>query len=292
MNYKYNKSFSYRVAGKLSKLLNDYQNSLVQKSYKVSEQKWKALFKGKESFIYELDKGVAIKLYHDSKLSNLIYRGFEKSERKYIMTLLTDGDIFVDVGSNVGLFSLLASKYVGDTGSVISFEPDPVSFKRLAENIELNKFKNLDIRNLGLSNEQGNLEFHIYNGGNDAWNSFAKDDELTSDTSISVPVSSLDQELETIDKSKIKVVKIDVEGWEKFVLLGGQNFFREYAPIVLVEFTDLNAFNAGYGIHELFDIMTDWGYVWYRLEKDNILKKEIKQFRYPYVNLIAKKPNV
>jgi FkbM family methyltransferase len=206
------------------------------------------------------------------------------------MSLLNNDDIFVDVGSNIGLFSLIASKYVGANGKVICFEPDPVSFRRLAENISMNNFDNLDIRNMGLSNEQGELEFHIYNNGHDAWNSFARDEELNSDNSITVSVSSLDHELENIDKNRIKVIKIDVEGWEKFVLIGGQNFFKEFDPVVLMEFTDVNAFNAGYGIHELFDIMTNWGYVWYRLEKNNTLKQEIKQFRYPFVNLIAIKP--
>uniref|UniRef100_UPI00404B26B6 FkbM family methyltransferase n=1 Tax=Gelidibacter sp. TaxID=2018083 RepID=UPI00404B26B6 len=289
MNYKYNKSFSYRLAGKLAKILNDYQSRLINKSHKDSEKKWLELFNGKDSFIFKLDEGVNINLYRDSSLSNLIYRGFEKRERKYIKSILNEDDIFVDVGSNIGLFSLIASKYVGHKGSVICFEPDPISFKRLEENIEMNKLHNLDARNLGLSNDIGELEFHIYDDGKDAWNSFAKDEELSLSNSISVPVSTLDRELENIDKSRIKVVKIDVEGWEKFVLLGGQNFFKEFSPVVLMEFTDVNAFNAGYGIHELFDIMSNWGYVWYRLEKNNILKKEIKQFRYPFVNLIAVK---
>ncbi len=287
MGHKSKKSLLYRLAGRISKILRGYQQRQDEKLLIESERIWFDLFQNGDSFLFQLEKEVKIKLYKDSILSKLIYNGFEKKERDYVMSQLNNGDIFVDVGSNIGLFSLPASIKVGDTGRVICFEPAPTTFNRLLENININKFHNLDIRNLGLSDKQGELQFHLYNDGYDAWNSFAADKNLQSDVAISVRTSTLDHELSDIDKSRIKLIKIDVEGWEKFVLHGGKEFFTNYDPIVLIEFTDTNTFNAGYSIYELYDIMINWGYTWYRLGENNELEKETKQFRYPYVNLIA-----
>lgn len=287
MVHKSKKSFLYRLAGRISRILREFQKRQDKKLLRESESKWNEVFQNEDSFLFELEKDIKIKLYKDSILSKLIYNGFEKKERDYVMSMLNIGDIFVDVGSNIGLFSLSASKKVGETGKVICFEPAPTTFNRLLENININSLNNLDVRNIGLSDEQGELKFHLYKDGYDAWNSFAKDENLNYDDAINVPISTLDHELESIDKSKIKVIKIDVEGWEKFVLLGGREFFINFDPIVMMEFTDTNTFNAGYGIHELYDMMANWGYSWYRLGDNNELNIESKQFRYPYVNLIA-----
>ena len=96
----------------------------------------------------------------------------------------------------------------------------------------------------------------------------------------------MDIELEEVDKSNIKLVKIDVEGWEKFVLNGGRDFFVKFSPIVMVEFTEENTFNVGYGVHEIYDIMQNYGYTWYRIRNSKLVI-EIKKMHYPYDNLIA-----
>jgi hypothetical protein len=130
------------------------------------------------------------------------------------------------------------------------------------------------------------LTFYISENGHDAWNSFAPSQDNKLEKEIKVPVSTLDFELENIDKSKIALVKIDVEGWEKFVLYGGKDFFSNYNPIVMVEFTEENTFNAGYQVHDIYDIMEDFGYVWHKIYNGKLVL-ESKKMRYPYDNLIA-----
>ena len=139
-----------------------------------------------------------------------------------------------------------------------------------------------------MSDSEGELKFYFSDSGFDAWNSFAPDHRLKKNIIIST--FTLDQQLENIDKSKIKMVKIDVEGWEKFVIKGGKLFFQNFAPIVMVEFTEDNTFNAGYPIHDIFIEFEQFGYEWFSIEK-GILVKEKRKMHYPYVNLIAKKVN-
>jgi len=249
---------------------------------------WDQLFIENDTFQFMLNGKVKINLYKDSILSNLIFRGFEKEETEFISTYVKKGDIVIDIGANIGLYTLLAAKKTGKTGKVISFEPTPEIFFRLEENIKGNNFTNIDSRNIGLSHKKDNLIFFVSNNGYDAWNSLAPSKDSKLQNRIKIDVSTLDIELKEVDKSKITFVKLDVEGWEKFVILGGTEFFTNYSPLVMVEFTEKNTLNAGYHVHELYDIMIDLGYKWYRIE-NRVLISEEKKINYPYVNLFAKK---
>jgi FkbM family methyltransferase len=288
MNNNFLKRPFYNIAGKISKTMRNFQIQEDNKIIQSVNESWNKLFINKEFFEFNLNNKVKINLYKDSILSRLIYDGFEKEETDYLSDVLNEGDVFVDIGANVGLFSLLASKIVGGEGKVLCFEPTPVTFSRLIENVKLNDFKNIHIKNLGLSDKQGKLNFYVSNNGHDAWNSFAPSQDNKLESSIEVPVSTMDIEFKDIDKSKIKLVKIDVEGWEKFVLYGGKDFLVNYNPTVMVEFTEENTFNAGYPVHDIYDIMQNYGYVWYTLANGKLVK-ETKKMYYPYNNLIAVK---
>lgn len=276
----------YNTASFIIKLMRWFQEIQDKKIRKSKGKIWNSLFQDSNSFVYDLTSKLKIILYRDSILSKIIYDGFEKEELSFVKETLTEGDIFIDIGANVGLFSLTASDCIGTTGSIISFEPSPITFERLMENISLNAIRNIDLRNIGLSNQSGELNFYVSDNGYDAWDSFAPGQDNKLQKVIVVSVSTLDQELEQVDKSRIKLIKIDVEGWEKYVLIGGKNLFTNYAPIVMVEFTEENTFNAGYAIHEIYDLMVDYGYVWHKI-KDGKLIHDPKKLYYPYNNLIA-----
>ena len=278
-------SFFYRLAGRISKLMRDFQQIQDKKVAKSENEFWNKLFNGKDYFEHILHNGIKINLYKNSVLSKLIYFGFEKDEIDYVESILDEGDIFIDIGANIGLFTLFAARAVGNTGKVICFEPSPITYTRLEENIRLNNFKNIDYRNIGVSDKVEELVFFVSITGYDAWNSFALREDILEDN-ILVSVSPLEIELKEVDKTKIKLVKSDVEGWEKFVLHGGRDFFINFSPIVMIEFTEENTFNAGYPVYEIYDIMKDYGYVWYTI-KDGELVLEPKKLRYPYNNLIA-----
>lgn len=268
------------------KVLHFIQARLDKRYRAKQNRKYNLSFGGNSFFVHTIDNNLQIRLYKDSLLSKIIYDGFEKEEFDFVKKTLSFGDIFIDLGANIGLFSLLASKCVGRDGKVIAFEPAPVIYKRFMENVHLNKLENIDARNIGLSNEKGELKFYVSENGYDAWNSFAPSIDNKLQNQISVQVSTLDHELELLEMSKIKLVKIDVEGWEKFVLSGGTHFFKQYKPIVMVEFTDENTINAGYYASDIYDIMVSFGYEWYALKK-GILIHEPKRIHYPYRNLIA-----
>ena len=260
-----------------------------KKNQEAKDREWMQLFRKGGEFVFSLSSSVKIKMHPESVLDRWIYNdGFEKDEAFFLNRVLRKGDVFVDAGCNVGYFSLQASEAVGNEGQVICFEPSPVTYKRLLENININGFKNINAINKGLSDKEGTMSLNISESGYDAWNTFAKVADGKFQSTVSVEVTTLDKSLEQLDKKRISLIKIDVEGWEKFVLLGGRDLFTSYNPTVMIEFTEENTYNAGYFVQELYDILAGWGYQWFKFVEGNLIAED-RKLHYPYDNLIATK---
>jgi len=285
-----NRTFRQKILNKIFKRVAYYLNNYFLReevfNKKSLEENWNNLFLENDFFEYNISNGLRINLYRDSILSKLIYEGYEKSEQEFTSLVLKKGDYFVDIGANIGLFSLIAANIVGDTGKVFSFEPTPLIFNRLKKNVNLNRLYNIQCKNIGLSNDSGLLKLNISNNGYDAWNSFALLESEKLQSQIDVLVSTLDKELDGVDLSKVKLVKIDAEGWEKFIIQGAVNLFTNYSPIVIVEFTETNTFAAGYMVQEIYDQMISFGFRWFSFESNKLVPAS-KKLHYVYENLIA-----
>jgi FkbM family methyltransferase len=260
-------------------------------SIQMNDKLWESLFTNDDSFIYNIHDEIKIILYRDSILCKNIYFGYEEDEIAFTRKYLKKRDIFFDIGANVGLYSLSNSKIVGDGGQIFAFEPTPNTFVRLQQNIQLNRLTNIQPFNIGLSNQKATMDLHISRDGHDAWNSFVITEFLKGTVTIKVNVDTLDSFLDTNAIRKVDLIKIDVEGWEKFVLQGANKLLqREDSPVFLIEFTETNTYAAGYSPGEIYDFMTDSGYKWYSYNSQkNKLIREKKKSHYPYENLIAVK---
>jgi len=273
----------------IEKICVKYKNFCYNLQSKRDEREWQALFKNKPFFKYDLDTDTVVNLYKDSVLSGLIYNGFEQDETIFVRRFLENGDIFLDIGANIGLFSLIASHYVGDKGKIYTFEPATETYRRLCENVEMNAFNNILTFQIGLSDKEEELLFNTSQTGYDAWNSFTKLEVLKDSQSILVKTKTLDSFLNQLNISDVNFVKLDVEGWEMNVLKGSKELLlSEKAPVLMVEFTEENAFAAGYYCGEIYDFVKQFGYNWYRYDsKQNTLIYEEKRLHYPYDNLFA-----
>lgn len=236
--------------------------------------------------------GIKLNLYTDSKLSDiLIFQPFEIEEQCFLKYYLKKGGIFVDIGSNIGLFSLIAAKIVGEKGRVYSFEPTPETFFRFKQNIELNKKENIYPYNIAISNQTGLQDLSISHDGYDAWNSLGKPSAGEDIERIKVNTLSFDEFINQFNIEKIDLIKIDVEGWELNVLNGGQHYFnKSNSAAILIEFGDINLQNAGFKSKELYDLLLSFGYNLYRFDcSKHLLIRESLREEYPYCNLIALK---
>jgi FkbM family methyltransferase len=141
-----------------------------------------------------------------------IYSGLhEFVDMAFTLHLLKPGDLFVDVGANIGSYTVLASKVAG--ANSFSIEPVPATFQRLRRNINLNDISSLvDSRCCAVGQNHGQIKF---TSNLDTTNQVA-DDNYQGNT-INVPVESLDSLLENLRPT---LIKIDVEGFEPNVIAG------------------------------------------------------------------------
>lgn len=246
-----------------------------------------------ESFETGLENGIRIRLHLDSELARLIYcEYFELTEREFLRAFLRPGDVFVDVGANIGLYTLIAASRVTESGSVYCFEPAGKTFKRLCDNVNLNNFSNVQCYQLALSNETGEYPFYTSEDGYDAWNSFAipiAGKAFSSEIIRCQRWDDLVREHDLVDR--VTMMKIDVEGWESRVLEGArESLSREDAPLLQVEFTEEASASAGSSCERLYHLLGDLGYKMfvYDYEKRDIVPDPLRP-SYPYLNLIATK---
>ncbi|MFC4308029.1 FkbM family methyltransferase [Steroidobacter flavus] len=195
-------------------------------------------------------------------------RLFEPSILKAIEANLRPGATFIDIGANIGQHTLVASKLVGPTGRVISFEPGANTRARLLRNIEINGLTNVDVRPYGLSREAGSHTLYNINTNNDGQATLAKPPgDCPSET---VELRTLDEQVPDLGTGC--VVKIDVEGAETEVLRGGQRFLRNCSPRMLIECIDGHLRRLGSSSAELFQLLQDHGYKLFALQRVGLSK--------------------
>ena len=150
------------------------------------------------------------------------------------------GGFFVDVGANVGTFSIpLAKAFPQET--VIAFEPNPPAQSRLLRNLELNALDNIQVRGEGVGDELGHFTLFAFSGQDMGQSSFIRPAQHTeAPTEIKVAVVRLDDALPMTDPRKVDVIKIDVQGKEVAVLKGSQRLIEKHRPIILLEHEDSN----------------------------------------------------
>jgi len=254
---------------------------------------WNTLKNKKEYFTYPLQRKIKINLYFDSELCRLIYcDNFEWSERQFLNNYLKSGDVFVDIGANIGLFTLIASHSVGNKGKIYSFEPCLKTFQRLIQNTQLNRIKNTQCIRLALSDHRGQTQMNVSLDGYNAWNSIGQPTAGRFFTTETVDVTTWDDFVhEHHLAGRVTMMKIDVEGWESRVLSGGiETLSRADAPDLQVEFTDKAAESANTSCQALYRQLEGLGYRMFVYdEKSGRIVHDPIRDEYPYTNLLASK---
>lgn len=165
----------------------------------------------------------------DPKISTIVRRG------------LRPGDLAVDVGANMGLVALRMCRRVGGGGHVVLFEPNPAMVARLRGSIEANGYGHAELHEVALGSEPGRLELAIPDG-NAGMASLRPTDER-SRRRVEVDVTTLDDVL--LDRDRVRLMKIDVEGFETEVIKGASRLFESQPPdFVLYESNQVDRIEA------------------------------------------------
>lgn len=168
---------------------------------------------------------------------NLYCGLLEYQDMGFLLHLLRPGDTFMDIGANIGVYTILASGEVG--ANTIAVEPVPLTYKRLMDNVFINQMGHrVKALNIGLGSKKGNIRF---TQGQDAENHVALEGEQ--DT-VEVAVDTLDHIAEPLPL----LIKMDVEGFETEVLNGAGNTLANTALKAII--IELNGAGKKYGYNE------------------------------------------
>jgi FkbM family methyltransferase len=162
-----------------------------------------------------------------------LFRGeYEPHLFKLFSETLKPGMVFMDIGANIGFYSMLAASRVGEGGKVISFDPNTENCRLLMLSINKNGFNNVSLYPFALGGKSGYAMFSTHIGSNGGLIPDTED-SLVNPNCVIVPITRLD---DLIDE-KVDLIKIDVEGAEGLVIEGAKKLIEKHRPIITSEFS-------------------------------------------------------
>jgi FkbM family methyltransferase len=213
-----------------------------------------------ELSIGQLDQ--ALKLYLHDDRDQIVSRRiraegiWEPYESALILSLLQPGQVFVDVGANLGYFSVLAAAALGARGKVFAFEPDPDNFSLLQANLALNGLtERAEVACAGLSEQDSEGRLYLSEDNFGDHQIYAGDAERSS-----LPISLLcgEQWLST-RTDRIDLVKVDTQGSETAVMRGLLPLLKRLPGPrnILIELTPYSLVQAGSSGRQLIELLAE-----------------------------------
>jgi len=194
---------------------------------------------------------------------------YEPDETEWVKSIIGPGMTVVDVGSSFGYYSFVASGLVGETGRVYSFEPSKPAYDSFVRNVKKNNIKNINAYQMGLGDSENDLElFDSLGTSVNTLNIHAP----TFLPQVYYPVNDrnmglvhimrLDNFWEQNNLGNIDLVKIDVEGFERNVLVGMGNLFRNRTvKHILIEYMQATQlFSEGTESDFMHRLLTGYGF--------------------------------
>jgi FkbM family methyltransferase len=204
------------------------KNPIIKKILKNLEKSLKTEFSIIQGSKMYLDPGDSLDLSINGVYGEL--------DTKIIRDNIKEGDIVIDVGANIGYYTLIFAQLVGASGKVFAFEPEPKNFEILKKNIEVNNYQNIIAEQKIVSDESGMVKLFIAEKGIVGHRLQQKTD---SQKFIEVESILLDNYLKNLNLSeKINFIKIDVEGAEVKVLEGSKIMIEKSDQLKI--FTEFN----------------------------------------------------
>jgi FkbM family methyltransferase len=228
--------------------------------------------------VYRIDEKTRIAIdhnhYYQWMMGSTNYYGM--GVRKVVRDILRPGDVFVDVGANIGYFSTLASALVGDDGLVVGFEPDPRALKRLKENVAINRRGNVVLIEKVCSDREGTATFNV--AAHMGWSTaISSTGALAIENRIDVEQYVLDNILKEpfLRDRTIRLIKIDVEGYEPRVLAGASDIIKRNEAAFVIEVNHERLAGSGQSIHDIVNFFDPAKYGIYWIQEHRRLVNSI-----------------
>lgn len=227
--------------------------------------------------IVENSYGIRLILYpwDRAKTPSLICPTHEKSQYEATSLLVRPGDIVFDVGAHIGRFTVFASRLSSPRGMVFAFEPVPDTYWRLCETLTLNRCQAVVPSRKAICDRVGLVQMNLFEPQYSAWNTMGRPlmstpegQRVAPKISITVPSDTLDHFCCTEGINRVNFLKVDVEGFEEFVLRGAEHLLGEQRiDYICFEVSQDPLRGAGVTARGIFELLERHGYLVYEFHE-------------------------
>lgn len=238
----------------------------------TKQQMWK--YSSKKSHKLRLIDNLKFEFVHYGDITRMVYerehlvtrkKGFEYNTLKKYESFINKGDVIFDIGANIGVFSLLGSKLVGEKGFIHAFEPSLNTYKALHKNVELNNISNIIPNRLALSNSVGTISLV---SGISKTNTYEYKDAFNyidlnsnNEDGEKVKMTTLDNYIEENNIGRVGLIKIDIEGAELLCFKGAEKLLsKEDKPVIIMECAERYCKRFDYKTIDLLLFLHEKGY--------------------------------
>ena len=213
---------------------------------------------------HQVINGIKIRCYPDSRsASAVLYCGlYDYHEMNFLLRYLRAEDSFLDIGANIGTYTLLAASKI-TFGTIYSFEVLPKNYARLEENLKINHLQQVKTYPLAVSNFTGNTALNLAEG-----DSMPFITAQPTDNTVVVATDMIDNLLQHESLNNLTLAKIDIEGAELLALQGATSLLEKQLPQVWIMEINNCVNNFDYQKDDLINFLQDYDYGLYEYNAD------------------------
>ncbi|KZD07958.1 FkbM family methyltransferase [Oceanibaculum pacificum] len=226
-----------------------------------------------------------------TSVSCYVLRDWCEPELRHLDRLVRPGSVFIDIGANIGLFTLKAARLTGPRGTVIAVEPGTEAADRLTANVGLNDYAQVRIVREALSDSNGEAVLHHVPLGNDP-QAYSLIGSAMATEGETVKTETLDSLVERLGLTAVDCIKMDVEGAEPMVIAGAAGTLERFHPMVIFEIntTLVKTGTEGAGPNDAaWRALQAHGYGFRRFRDGRLV--EVAEVGSEFGNLVAVHPN-
>jgi len=202
-------------------------------------------------------QGIKYKLDISNVIDHFVYWAGEDPGYVSILEEIKKAKVILDIGANIGSTALYFAS-INPVAQIFAFEPDQQNYKRAMENVELNNFQNINLINIGLGEKNETRKLYEVNAKNPGMNRLTVTGEDLSFKEVNI--NKLDDFCLERKISELDFIKIDVEGFEYFVLTGGSGAIKNSKPLLFIELDDGYLKDNNKSAKDLINLLISFGY--------------------------------
>lgn len=213
---------------------------------------------------------------YDRTITPIILQGMPYEEDSInIIKKINKGDTVIDIGANIGIYTLFLSRFTGEKGKIYAFEPDPKNYKYLIKNVKANKLNNIVAVNKALGNKNGKVYLYI-DSINSGANSLAINNLEKIKGKVLVDMVTLDDFFfKEVKNLKVDFIKSDAQGAEPLIFEGAKGILSENKDLkILMEFWPFGIRNLGKDPLDFLESLSSFDFDIYEIKDNKLIKIE------------------